>query len=1049
MVVPDPVFVSLSASVAKLLVRLWMNDDNALPDAGSDIGQLLAKRVLNIRVRNNAQRQFAKIGEQIVDALEHYFRVEASELSILDRSAVALSASESLGQFRIDTKGLVRYRLNPNKLTDAMLEQSKAHIKFYTENESALYRSILHTICQYVADIASQFPSFTEKAFGDLFEKGDWLVELVNEVLSRVKEIEQLAHNLNPNERTREFEVNYRREIERTLGRIEFFGTESSAPKRHKVTIAYLSLKTSSGHRHRSVPEVELVKRRMEALSRTSQLSKDDIEVLWSSLPKLESLQDLSDSIFVEAETRLPRHKTDLVRTLFERAVTDATSLSIESCLARSTRLLVRGTAGSGKSTLMQWLAVRAAEGAFPDELSHWNRLIPFWVPLRRFAERDLPTPEEFPRIVSPMHHGEMPAGWVHQVLKSGNALVLIDGLDELSRHKREAVHEWLESLLLSFPDSIYVLTSRPHAVELNWRILSQFEIADFQSMELEDVYTFIERWHEAVSEDIENNYDRMELQQSSERLKTTIRHERSIRHLSSNPLLCAMICALHRHRRNYLPKDRIELYQACSEMLLERRERNSGIDLSDYPNLSKREKEWLIQNLAYWMAKNALWEASAEDVDNRLHYDFANMNFKANVDGAEIRRFFVERTVLLREPVIGEIDFAHRTFQEYFAACAAIRERDINLLAEKAEDDQWRNIVVLAAGMANSKEAGRLIKKLVERGDEENQKKHHFHVLALACLETPMNVPDHVRNSVRIRLPLLFPPKKNWEPRELAFAGDEIVPHFREFASKEMDVATAEICVRTLIEIGSEAALYALAFYAEVFPELTLQCVQELKPFFRDEDEFNQTVLKPVFCRTRAISVEFFRQLGDLNYFLELRSLRIRSGGQREAFDLNWLTALEHLEVLELGPAHRVQSIDPLINFKNLRVLIIPNCTGLSSLDVLERIKNLEILDLGQLYDLRSLESLEFHARLRFLRVKQLPMDLPDKPLRGLSQLNYAFPAVGRGVDLKSGDYTFTELSGGNAEAPTDGSYEIVDEDLDLSFSIDDFEDDWFLEGK
>ncbi|NEQ44955.1 MAG: hypothetical protein F6K00_15905 [Leptolyngbya sp. SIOISBB] len=35
-------------------------------------------------------------------------------------------------------------------------------------------------------------------------------------------------------------------------------------------------------------------------------------------------------------------------------------------------------------------------------------------------------------------------------------------------------------------------------------------------------------------------------------------------------------------------------------------------------------------------------------------------------VTGAHIRSLFVDRAALLREPIVGPIDFAHRTFQEY-----------------------------------------------------------------------------------------------------------------------------------------------------------------------------------------------------------------------------------------------------------------------------------------------------------------------------------------------------------------------------------------------
>ena len=45
-------------------------------------------------------------------------------------------------------------------------------------------------------------------------------------------------------------------------------------------------------------------------------------------------------------------------------------------------------------------------------------------------------------------------------------------------------------------------------------------------------------------------------------------------------------------------PKDRIELYDACTHMLLERREIERQIDYSDYPSLTYRQKKALLRRI-------------------------------------------------------------------------------------------------------------------------------------------------------------------------------------------------------------------------------------------------------------------------------------------------------------------------------------------------------------------------------------------------------------------------------------------------------------------
>ncbi|KOG90734.1 hypothetical protein ADK38_07065, partial [Streptomyces varsoviensis] len=64
-------------------------------------------------------------------------------------------------------------------------------------------------------------------------------------------------------------------------------------------------------------------------------------------------------------------------------------SVSAEQALAGCDRMLLRGPAGSGKSTLMQWLATNAARRGFGQTLTDWNGYVPFMLRLRSFATRE------------------------------------------------------------------------------------------------------------------------------------------------------------------------------------------------------------------------------------------------------------------------------------------------------------------------------------------------------------------------------------------------------------------------------------------------------------------------------------------------------------------------------------------------------------------------------------------------------------------------------------------------------------------------------------
>ncbi|WP_239695079.1 NACHT domain-containing protein, partial [Streptomyces sp. DvalAA-19] len=242
-------------------------------------------------------------------------------------------------------------------------------------------------------------------------------------------------------------------------------------------------------------------------------------------------------------------------------------------------RILLRGDAGSGKTTLLQWLAVNAAKRSFPADLADWNSLVPFMLPLRRYANTTLPNPSQFFPVVGTALSEEMPDRWVQRMMRSGRALVLIDGVDELPDDQRDEAREWLRSLVATYPDAIYVITSRPAAAEVDWLGEDGFAVLDLLPMNQKDVEKFVEHWHDAARNGETDTSELALLNQGGADLLKSIREERQLRRLASNPLLCALLCTLNRDRHSQLPRDRMELYRAALDLLLLRRDRERKIN--------------------------------------------------------------------------------------------------------------------------------------------------------------------------------------------------------------------------------------------------------------------------------------------------------------------------------------------------------------------------------------------------------------------------------------------------------------------------------------
>ncbi|MEU1026934.1 NACHT domain-containing protein, partial [Streptomyces sp. NPDC005904] len=174
----------------------------------------------------------------------------------------------------------------------------------------------------------------------------------------------------------------------------------------------------------------------------------------------------------------------------------------VETTLATHDRVLLRGVAGTGKTTLVQWLALTTArQDRVPGSLSQLLGRVPFVLPLRALARKgaELPMPQDFLRWIDCPLLGTEPEGWATRVLQNGRAVMLIDGADEIPKGERGRVKAWLKKLLAVFPGNLWLLTSRPSALEQGWLRHEGFNEFALSGMRPADMRRFIERWHAAA----------------------------------------------------------------------------------------------------------------------------------------------------------------------------------------------------------------------------------------------------------------------------------------------------------------------------------------------------------------------------------------------------------------------------------------------------------------------------------------------------------------------------------------------------------------------
>ncbi|WP_437973653.1 NACHT domain-containing protein [Sorangium sp. So ce295] len=555
----------------------------------------------------------------------------------------------------------------------------------------------------------------------------------------------------------------YRREIEARYGQIEIRGLQLSARVRQDLEIAYVPL-----HVEEPSEEPRATKPRKAAGKR----------------PK-------GGATAAEAEAASAMlHALERPRVL----ATDA--------LVSHPRLLIVGEPGSGKSTLLAYLATRAARGELTTSTQGRDRAsIPFVVPVRALQEAAA-TPQEIARAAG------AETWFVEAALQRGRALLLVDGLDEARTHVAGKVLPALTAMLDAYPGIPVVVTTRPAATPGKDEAAPRgFARARLVPMTRDEVAVFIDRWCLAAELSLNKPRGQAEIdaRAAADDLKERVRASRAIEKLAQTPLLCSVICVVHRFLGQRIPERRVALYEAITNVLLYEWDRAKFADGAAIGKLDAHAKRALLARLALSMHRARVAELPAEEVVKRLaaHLpDLGRPEEEAEAIVADIR----DRNGVLVERAPGSFAFSHLTFQEYLAAMELVNAHAYDQLLRNYKNKWWHEVIVLSAGFPGA-HADRIIRGLL---DKDGEGVAEGTMLAAQCAETAIEVRQALRKEIEKRVARLVPPASPKEFRTLYLLGEVAGPVLLRSLDKASTEEKASI-IRVLAFIRYEPATRAI----------------------------------------------------------------------------------------------------------------------------------------------------------------------------------------------------------------------------------------------
>lgn len=795
---PIGLLLSLGLPIGRLLLRLNNPTEANLIGSMNDFEGLF-KAVKDQGDRRELARHIEHISDRVLRRLDRFVRVEFVDLPAGEVEAAATAVAESIMLAGAETlESIAGTDLNAKKLEQFVRREGQLGRRVHDLSEAAeqLAYPLLRESCYELVELARKHPNFT--------------VAALQALLSRSSELRELLTSMDD-------------ALDGLPGRI--------------VAASERDFRSQRDHAF-------------------DEFSVDYRRAVVSDYDKLELY-----GIELTRETRRYSLTTAYLSLQLSRADVQGRAGGvgdIDTVLPSNGLLLLQGAAGAGKTTILQWLAVRTALKSFNGSLSFLNEYVPFSIKLRHFADKPLPGFGELAAKTTQSTSLDEPQGWSKGMMQNAKILMLIDGLDEFPDSRRRDLVDWLGRFEELGRRLSIVITSRPSASGLVSEILhlnfAQVASADVLPLDRDQIRSFVLHWHTAIAAQF-TGADRAAIEEKAPRVASVLSVSREYRLLASSPLLCAVLSALFHLRRGVLPNRRVEIYDTLLGLLLGDRDVQKGVP-TDVNVLSASDRRLLLEDIADFFLTNELSEAPHNRILDVVTRSRIAAQFGDHTP-AEILKHLLARSGVLRSPAAGLVDFVHRTFLEYLGARAQIRQDHIEALARNVRRPTWNEAVILAAGVGIERQVESLVEVVLSEtedllrtkqlDDAANAERHLLTVTCASFLETAVLLKPSLRERIIKVITWIVPPDSAEGARACASAGNILLPHLASALGNDAITHRAlGTSISTLAEIGTPEALSTLG---NIPVEKRVAAIRELVSAWSwfEPGDFAQTVLADI----------------------------------------------------------------------------------------------------------------------------------------------------------------------------------------------------------
>jgi len=320
--------------------------------------------------------------------------------------------------------------------------------------------------------------------------------------------------------------------------------------------------------------------------------------------------------------------------------------------------LMVFGGPGIGKSTFLRKVGLEALKG---NQGNYQHRLIPVFLELKKFKELEINIQALIEKEFEICGFPDVQKN-VSKKLKTGELLILLDGLDEVPTENRENVIENIQDFVDQHKQNRFILSCRTAARTTSLNRFTNIEVAEFDDQQIQD---FIGHWFG------------LEADQEAETAKNfwqllTQSEYQAAKNLAHTPLLLTFLCLTYRRTFSF-PTNRSSLYERALRIFLE--EWSAEKQLTSHRNLVYEGlnidlEEGLLAEIAYAnFVQDQLFMEKREVVKQIKDHLQQNLNAPQTLDGEKVLKTIELEQGILVEQASDVYSFSHLTLQEYLTA--------------------------------------------------------------------------------------------------------------------------------------------------------------------------------------------------------------------------------------------------------------------------------------------------------------------------------------------------------------------------------------------